>query len=535
MTTTKAFLADIAALAANYRQRIEAEVEGFESSAKAGVKRRERAAKDLGYFARTYFPHYVSGGASVLHKYLFERLPVLVRERGKKLALAAPRGEAKSTICTQIYVLWCAVHGLVHYVPIIQDAYDQAAQMLEAIKAELEVNPRLKMDFPKACGQGRVWNAGMAITNNDVKIHALGSGKRMRGLRHGPYRPDLVILDDIENDENVQSPDQRDKLERWLNKAVLNLGPPDGSLTVLYIGTILHYNSVLARTLKRPTWESKTFTAIIEWPHRMDLWDKWGEILHNEGEGKALAFYDERKKEMDRGAVVSWPDKRPLYRLMLERYTDKNAFDSEFQNDPLSLEDAPFGEILYWNAEDPEWVFFGAVDPSLGKTGKGRDPSAILVGGFNRRTGVLDVVDARIAKRLPDRIIEDVIALQKQYKCVAWAVEAVQYQEFLRTELVKRGAARGIPIPAMPVTPHKDKALRIEALQPHVLNGLIRLHLSQQTLLQQLRHWPKGDHDDGPDALEMLWSLATRFGSWEIPKTSGQQRATSAAIQNFLR
>jgi len=527
MVTRKEFQADLAALAASLRQRIESQVDGFDSSAKASEKRKERAAKDLGYFARTYFPHYVSGGASILHEYLFDRLPKLVTERGKKLALAAPRGEAKSTICTQIFVLWCAVHGRVHYVPIIQDVYEQAAQMLEAIKAELEANPRLQADFPQAYGQGRVWNAGIAITANNIKIQALGSGKRLRGLRHGPYRPDLVVLDDIENDENVQSPEQRDKLERWLNKAVLKLGPPDGSLTVLYIGTILHYDSVLARTLKRPTWENRTFKAIIEFPHRMDLWDSWGELLHNDGPDIAMDYYSRREKEMDKGSVVSWPDKRPLVKLMLERYTDRNAFDSEFQNDPLSTTDAPFANITMWISEDPEWIYLGAVDPSLGKTGKGRDPSAILVGGFNRRTGILDVIEARIAKRLPDRIIEDVIALQAKYRCITWAVEATQYQEFLRTELVKRGAARGVPIPAMPVTPHKDKMLRVEALQPHVLNGLIRLHVSQHTLLEQLRHWPKGDHDDGPDCLEMLWSLAIKAGAFELPKTSGVFREST--------
>ena len=40
--------------------------------------------------------------------------------------------------------------------------------------------------------------------------------------------------------------------------------------------------------------------------------------------------------------------------------------------------------------------------------------------------------------------------------------------------------------------------------------GRILLHHSQQTLIDQLRHWPKADHDDGPDALEMLWRVATR-------------------------
>ena len=63
-------------------------------------------------------------------------------------------------------------------------------------------------------------------------------------------------------------------------------------------------------------------------------------------------------------------------------------------------------------------------------------------------------------------------------------------------------------MPAIPVQPHTDKILRIESIQPHMKNGLIRLHPSQTTLIDQLRHFPKADHDDGPDCLHMLWTLA---------------------------
>jgi len=91
---------------------------------------------------------------------------------------------------------------------------------------------------------------------------------------------------------------------------------------------------------------------------------------------------------------------------------------------------------------------------------------------------------------------------------MAWAIEAVQFQEFMRQTLVKRSARRGVPVPAVGVTPHTDKDLRIASLQPHVANGLIRFDPRHKTLLEQLRHWPKADHDDGPDALQMLWMLA---------------------------
>ncbi|MFZ5427712.1 MAG: phage terminase large subunit, partial [Thermodesulfobacteriota bacterium] len=428
-----------------------------------------------------------------------------------------------------IFVVWCVVTGRKRYIPLIADAFEQAAAtLLEPIKAELEANPRLLMDFPDACGQGRLWNVGVAITASNVKLQAFGSGKRMRGLRHGPHRPDLVICDDLENDENVRSPEQREKLESWLARTVLNLAGADDTMDVILVGTVLHYDSVLSRLLGNKLWRSRKFKAVIEWPHRLDLWDKWEEILLADGEDAARDFYQERREAMEQGAVVSWPSARPLYKLMLKRARDGHAaFDSEQQNDPLAGDGAPFANcITIWVERRNDWVFFGSVDPSLGKSGQGRDPSAILVGGYSRERAVLDVVEASIRKRVPDRIIEDTLAFHAQYRCMLWVVEAVQFQEFLRTELIRRAVERGITIPARGVTPIADKALRIEAMQPYFAQGRIRVHPSQHTLLQQLKHFPKADHDDGPDALEMLWQAATNgfttMAFTPVPKKSGR-------------
>lgn len=521
LLSKKEFEAQLLELSASIRRTIEAEQVGFDPSRAAIDARRDKVRNPVGgfrYFVQNYFPHYVRHhDESELHKFLFSRLPEVVASTvSQQDAVAAPRGEAKSTIVTQLFTLWCIILELKKYPVIIMDSIDQAYPMLEAIKAELCWNPRLKMDFPDACGPGRVWQMGTILTATDIKVQVAGSGKKLRGLRHGPYRPDLAILDDIENDELVRNPDQRDKLDNWLKKTVLPLGGAGAKFDVIYIGTILHYDSVLSRTLKNPLWRRKRFKALIEWPSDMTLWDRWEEVLRNhdeDGEAMARAFYEQHREEMEAGSVVSW-SARPLYALMLIRARDGHStFDSEYQNDPVSGEDAPFATcITFWVNRLREWSFFGALDPSLGKNGNSRDPSALLVGGFNRMTGVLDVVEAQIKKRLPDKIISDTIELQKEYRCLCWSVETVQFQEFLRTELVKRSAAQGVPVPAQPVIPHTDKLLRIESLQPHVLNGLIRLHPSQVTLIEQLRHFPKGDHDDGPDALHMLWALCNSFG-----------------------
>lgn len=513
----KAFRQQLAEYIASLRQTIETECLDFDVDP-AACAARKRCTEDpvsgYDFFVSTYFPHYIRHASrSQLHNYLFERLPQIVASpEGENDAIAAPRGEAKSTLVSQLFVLWCIIRGIKHYPVIVMDSIDQAYPMLEAIKAELLYNPRLRHDFPDICVQGRVWQMGTIVTANNIKVTVAGSGKKLRGLRHGPYRPDLVILDDIENDENVQSPEQRDKLDNWLKKTVLPLGEAGGKTDVVYIGTILHYDSVLSRTLNNPMWRTARFKAVIRWPDNMKLWETWEEYIRNEEPETAALFYAANEAAMLQGAVVSWAA-RPLLTLMKIRVRDGHGtFDSEYQNDPVSGEDAIFaaeGVLKFWVEEVREWIFFGSCDPSLGKFGNNRrDPSAILVGGFNPYTGILDVVVADIRRRVPDKIIADIIKYQKLYGCIAWAFESVQFQEFLRQVLVTESAKLGVPVPAVPVIPSTDKILRIESLQPHCANGLIRLNNSQSTLLDQLRHFPKADHDDGPDALQMLWALA---------------------------
>lgn len=516
-TTKKDFLAELTALATSLRRQIEADCAAFPLDAAASKARQNRVQHDFPYFRRTYFPHYIkqkngeATGDSSLHLYLDKTLPAAVdAPQGVKVATAAPRGEAKTTFVSLFFALWCVVTGRKRYILLIADALEQAATFLEAIKVELEANPRLAADFPRHTGQGRVWNVGTIVTADTIKIQAFGAGKRMRGLRHGPHRPDLALLDDLENDENVRKPEQRDKLEGWLLRTVLSLGPADDSMDVVYVGTILHYDSVLARTLKKSTWQSKTFRAIVRMPERMDLWDTWENLLAVEGPEAARALYDSQTEAMNFGAQVSWPAFRPLYSLMLKRAENHSAFDAEQQNDPLSSDGAPFAEcLMYWSELPADLLLFGACDPSLGKAGAGRDPSALLVGGFQRSTLTLFVLEALIRKRHPDRIITDMIALQQQYKCLLWAVETVQFQAFFADVLVREAAAQAVLIPVRPIINSTDKQLRIESLQPYCVQKRILLHPSQHTLIDQMRHFPMADHDDGPDALEMLWRIAS--------------------------
>lgn len=543
------FKAALEGLGASLRRQIEANVDGFVADERQRQERRARVLSSDGFefFATTYFPHYLTKKPSRLHKHLFADLPAMLTtdagpgRKGHRKLKIAPRGSAKSTLSTQIFTLWCALRLSKRFIIIAMDTYEQAALMVEAIKVEIESNPRIAYDFPEFAGAGRRWREGEIVTRNDVMILGAGARQALRGKRFGPHRPDLVILDDIENDINVESPAYRSKLQAWVEKTVLKLGPADGSLDVVVVGTVLHYDAVLVRLSKAPGWDVQHFRAVERFPDRMDLWDQWQELFLNQGEDGAHAFYDANRLAMEHGAIVNWPEYEPLYTLMVERASSETAFMSEKQGEPIS-EDSPFRSITFWVQQVRNVVHFAAVDPSLGKKGttlkKGNkgDPSAIIIGAFDRLEGRLDVLAASIARRLPDVIIADMIALAREYQPALWFVESVQFQEFFRTEAMKEAARKGVSLPCIPVMPIADKALRIQRLQPPMAAGLIRLHTTQTTLLEQLHQWPNGAHDDGPDALEMLWSGALAYGGGIM--TGGQVRtapSTSGHITDGYR
>lgn len=542
------FEAELAKLGEELRNTIELECEAFDTDPQASRERRERAWNDYEYFCRTYFPHYVpTPYFSLFQQFIFKRLPEIVDgpTDGREVHMA-PRGEAKSTYETQLGTLWCIVTGRKHMVGIIMNTEEQSAEMLESIKAELDTNPRLAMDFPEACGRGRVWQATTIVTANNRKVRIGGTGKKIRGMKHGPHRPDLIWLDDLENDDNVRDKSQRDKVEKYVLSAVIGLAGPGGGMDVFWVGTSLHYDAAINRVSRKPGWRRKVFRSIMAWPDRMDLWEKWEGIYtsgsDDEGDKEAAelaarAFYEQHQALMDAGAVVSWPNVRPLYRLMCMRATDHDAFSQEQQNEAGNDDTAPFKTLQFWVDKRSDWLHFGSIDPSLGKQGKKRDPSAILVGGLNRNTMVLDVVEADICRRVPDLIISRAIELQAEYQCLAWGVETVQFQEFMYTELLKRAALMGMAFPGVAMPENVEKELRIISLQPHVANGKIRLHRSQTVLVEQLKFWPEADHDDGPDALEKLWRLANQFGGeWSYTSaatTRGRRGHVSSGFEDW--
>lgn len=497
--------------------------------------RKQLAAFDMGYFGRAYLKHYFVRPSPAFHEELDEiwtkgvlkgRNPAVDAKKisrldGSKSVVAAPRGHAKSTNFTFKDSLHATLYLYKHYIIILSDSSDQAEGFLSDIKTEMEDNQEIRLDFGNQ--QGKVWKSTVILTTGGVKIEAIGSGKKVRGRRHGAWRPDLLVLDDIENDENVNTPDQRRKLDSWFKKAVSKAG--DTYTDIMYIGTILHYDSLLSNTLKNPEYESRTYRAVISFSDRDDLWDKWTELYTNlfdpDHKQHAREFYLEHEAEMLKGTEVLWPEKLDYYKLMVIKVSDGDAaFNSELQNDPIDPDSASFQEewMDYYEPElvdfkDIRYVFVGANDPSLGKNKKS-DTSAIINLAVDLYSGYLYIEMASIEKRKPDQIIKDIFEANRRLKrdygkgFYKFGVETVQFQYFFKEVMAQLSAELGEYIPIEEIQSTVNKMLRIESLQPYIKNGYIKFNAKHKTLIKQLLEYPMGRNDDGPDALQMAVALA---------------------------
>jgi len=383
------------------------------------------------------------------------------------------------------------------------------------IKNELESNSKLLEDFPEACGKTRDWRVDDIVTKNDIKIDTFGMGGAIRGTTYKSIRPDLVIMDDIENDEHVLTKEQRTKAQDYLEKKILKLGNKDTDY--FFIGTILHYDSLLAKTLKNPSWYSKKFKAVIHWS-QSPLWEEWERIYTDltieNRETASRKFFQEHKDEMLKGTKVLWPESESYLELMEMRCGEgSKSFNSEKQNEPIDVENATFREedIVYFDERElkgDSLVVVGAVDPSLGSNDKSNLSAIITIA--KDRQGYLYVLDADIKRRTPDVIIDDIIRYHMKRDYAMFAVESVAFQEFFKTELVKRSRQAGAYLPAKGVKTRKDKGLRIESLQPLVHDGILRFKKNQTTLIEQLLHYPLAESDDGPDATALALTLVRK-------------------------
>jgi len=434
-------------------------------------------------FGQYFFPSYFPVEQSDFHREVIANL--LTKER---FVIAAPREHAKSTTVSFLFVSYCIAYERKKFILIVSDTASQAENFLSDLKEELETNDDLHLMFGQFFGKEK-WTAGDFVTKTGIRVLAKGAGQSLRGVRRKESRPDLVVVDDLENDELVNTLAQRDKLYNWFNKVLINVTGKGGQIAV--IGTILHYDSVLSRLLDSKKDDARWYT-------------KKYQALWTDG--------DEKK--------VLWAEWWDLERLLIRRQDiGEYAFQSEFLNDPIDestaifkrnwitdnafeLKDLPRNE-----AGDPDIkATYGAIDPAISKR-ETADYTAIVT-IYLGKDGFIWVVGAEKHRLTLNEQVIKVCQMHELYDYDKFGVETIAYQAGLKQEIDRESRTRNTYIPTEKLMPTRDKVSRAQILSVYFEQGIIKIRKDLEDLINELLVFPKGEHDDLVDALIYAIMLA---------------------------
>lgn len=428
---------------------------------------------DIEQFGKFFFSHHLKLGTPAFHKEIYG----MYEGEWDKIAIAAPRGHAKSTITDLIYLAWVVCNKKAKFTLLVSDTYSQSTLFLEALKAELEGNERLRMFYGNLTTDK--WSEGEIVTN-DCMIKALGAGMKVRGLKFRESRPDLILVDDLENDELVENKERREKLERWFNGALVPCMGKGGRIIV--IGTILHYDSLLYKLTKNEAYtefHKKTYKAIndngVLWEehlNRAELEKIKSEYIAN---GQGYLFYQ------------------------------------EYQNDPVSDENRKFKieKMQHWSEEQIKGKMlnvFISIDRAY-STDKTADFTGIVINRVDDQNNWY--IAAERFKGDEKQLIDKIFDLKSYYNPLKIAIEQNAFEFTLKPHLEDEMRRRNVFFSIEELkTGGASKIHRIEGLVPRFEAKTIYLRKEDIDLVDELIRFPMGEHDDLCDALSYQLQIA---------------------------
>jgi hypothetical protein len=366
----------------------------------------------------------------------------------------APRDHAKSTALTTDYILAECLFRSSDYVILVGSTEDGAAEQLGNIAEELTENEDLVSNFGIKKFL-RTSNTDIICEMSDgwrFRIIAKGAEQRIRGRLWKGKRPNLLVCDDMEDDEQVENPDRRLKFRRWFFRAAKQALSKTGKIRVH--GTILHEDSLLNRLRKNSTWKHLFYSAHASF-------DDFSDIL--------------------------WPERWSEAQLRARRQefiedNDSPGYSQEFLNNPLDNNEAYLRseDFLPMQVEDYEaekLICIGS-DFAVSKADKANRTS-FTVGGKDVNN-ILSVLHQSVGRWDALEWIEEMFQLQARWNPEVFWVEDGVIWKSVKSMVYREMQVRDVRINIEPVPSVKDKATRGRSLQRRMRAKQMRFDVKAQ-------------------------------------------------------
>ena len=183
---------------------------------------------------RFFFPNYAKYDFAPFQRRAIQR--VLAHPEWFEV-LSWSRELAKSTI-TMFCVLFLALTGRKRNVILTSNSKDNAVRLLAPYRANLEANGRIQAYYGKQPVPGS-WTEDEFITRGGVAFRALGAGQSPRGSRNEAVRPDVLLVDDFDTDDDTRNPDIIQKRWEWWENALYPTRSVSEPTLIVFCGNII--------------------------------------------------------------------------------------------------------------------------------------------------------------------------------------------------------------------------------------------------------------------------------------------------------
>lgn len=438
------------------------------------AKRIEKLLKDPEAFAKYYFPRYTKLPLAKFHIRFGNEM--LTLDNGM-LVKRWFRGASKSTYA-MIFIIMRVLAKKSKMVVYVGETKPKALKLLSRVQAHLEANDRIISDFGEQMSFGD-WSGGDFTTKDGVNFMAIGKGSSPRGMINDEFRPDLIIVDDVDEEEECRNPDRLDNSFEWLTGSLYGSFGSEGGLFVML-------NNKIAKDclVQRISDLKNTKVDVVK-------------LTNDKGQS---AWPEKFTKEV----IARIEDNMPYYMFRREYYEDIIQPGKTFKKDWIVYGKCPpLREVKH---------LLTYLDPGFKDTKTSDTKSVWLIGlhkgkyyiykGFVDQASVSKMVEWHYEL---DKFVKKNNGVAKMY------MEQVFLQDLLFKDFEEGSKTFGYPLPLQGDTRKKpDKDARIESISGLFEKGYVifnedenqSIHMNR--LIDQFLMFQMGTKTpkDGPDSIE---------------------------------
>lgn len=353
------------------------------------------------------------------------------------------------------------------------------------------------------------------------RIIVRGAEQRVRGLKWNSKRPDLIVCDDLEGDEQVQSKDRREKLHKWFYAALLPCRSKEGIVRI--VGTVMHLDSLLNK-LMPPDYDGNYIVVEPLKTYSTRKRVEWRSVRYRaHSENFEQILWDTRYTAED-------------YKIKKESYLKQGipeVYSQEFLNYPVDEGTAYFKRIDFVEIprhsleairhKEKKLTYYAAVDFAI-STRERSDYTVIAVGGIDS-DGIMNIIDIRRGRWDALEIVDEMFAVQKKYDPQSIVTEKGAIEKAIGAILRREQISRQTYMSIVPMTPTKDKQSRARSFQARFKAGGVKFDKSApwyNELEEEMVRFPKARHDDQVDALSWLGLIVDQVHEADSPEEEAE-------------